>query len=298
MMPTLTPRSNPPVRLHLDHTAGEWLLFPDGTLLPLVFGGEYPDPEPPAGSEDDPAPGPDEDPKANREDDDPEDDDNIVLTKEEWDEVQAKQRKANREAAQRRKWLRDAGIDPRTGKPLQRSPASDPDDTPPPAPAATQPKPTPALKDDEEDGTNLEALRASYEDKVRRAEEKAETRAELRFKAPLAREAARAALSDAGWSGKNFDKIMRLVDLDDIDLDEEGNVTGVTEQIDDLRQEFPDWFRGTSRRGPTLRSKTSKPEGKGTTNDVGGTDKKPPAGKGENLNWKQKIAQQAIKGKN
>lgn len=61
--------------------------------------------------------------------------------------------------------------------------------------------------------------------------------------------AARAALADAGLIGKP-DRLLKLLDLDDIDVDPEtGDIDGLDEQIADLKKDYKSLFRrGTSRR--------------------------------------------------
>lgn len=83
-------------------------------------------------------------------------------------------------------------------------------------------------------------------DEIRR---EIETAAEAKYKPMLVRQAARAAFAEAGLvTGKNgnadaaMKRVIRLLDLDDLDVDEDGSVDGLDEQIAEIKQEFPDLF--------------------------------------------------------
>lgn len=95
-------------------------------------------------------------------------------------------------------------------------------------------------KDDKtDDGTDDKA------DETRiRAE--AENAAMQTWKPVVVNERARAALKDAGLIG-DPGRVLRLLDMDDIDvdLDDSGKVTvdGLTEQVEDLRKDYPHLFR-------------------------------------------------------
>jgi hypothetical protein len=81
-------------------------------------------------------------------------------------------------------------------------------------------------------------------DEIRR---ESETAAEAKWKPTVVRTAARAAFAEAGLvSGKSGDAAMkraiRLLDLADLDVDEDGNVEGLEEQIDEIKADFPELF--------------------------------------------------------
>src|SRR5690606_10811163 len=161
------------------------------------------------------------------------------------------------------------GIDPRTGKPKPRPILDDSDDEPP------LPKPKDEEASSASEVVDVKALQERWQKLTQREVEKAATRAEMKYKLPLARAAAEAALARAGsgGSGKDPSKVMELIDIDDIDLDDDGNVIGIEEQVEDLKEEFPEWFRRprVSSRRPAASSSSS---GK-STKDVGGADKPP-----------------------
>lgn len=75
----------------------------------------------------------------------------------------------------------------------------------------------------------------------------AETAAAAKWKPTVVRTAARAAFAEAGLvAGKGGDaalkRAIRLLDLEDLDVDEDGNVDGLDEQIDEIKGEFPELF--------------------------------------------------------
>lgn len=83
---------------------------------------------------------------------------------------------------------------------------------------------------------------------VRAAKEEAEKGVTATWKPRLVRMAARTALVEAGLVGKP-DRLLRLIDADRVDIDDDGEVTGIDDQIRDLKKDYPDMFgkRGASR---------------------------------------------------
>lgn len=74
---------------------------------------------------------------------------------------------------------------------------------------------------------------------------KAAEAAEQRFKPIAVRSAARAALLTAGLndpSDQVMKKLLRLVDMDDVDLDNDGDPIGLDEQVEDIKDTFPKLF--------------------------------------------------------
>ena len=212
------------------------------------------------------------------------DEDTVVLSRSEWEKIRERLRKANKEAARRRAWLEEHGIDPRTGKPKPRPILDDSDDEPP------LPKPKDEEASSASEVVDVKALQERWQKLTQREVEKAATRAEMKYKLPLARAAAEAALARAGWSGKDLSKVMKLIDIDDIDLDDDGNVIGIEEQVEDLKEEFPEGFRRprVSSRRPAASSSSGK-----STKDVGGADKPPVDTKPKD--WKRRLAESALK---
>ncbi len=83
---------------------------------------------------------------------------------------------------------------------------------------------------------------------ARTAREEAEKAATTTWKPRLVRMAARTALVEAGLIGKP-DRLLRLIDAEQVEIDEDGEVSGIDEQIADLKKEYPDLFgkRGAAR---------------------------------------------------
>jgi hypothetical protein len=71
-----------------------------------------------------------------------------------------------------------------------------------------------------------------------------EQAASARFRSMAVNQAARAALSGSGVQATNMGRLVRLLDLDEIEIDEEGEITaGLDEQIETLKAELPQLFK-------------------------------------------------------
>ncbi|MFE7461657.1 phage scaffolding protein [Nocardiopsis terrae] len=305
------------VGLDVDELGACFNVYADGTRLPVCAGAAPEEGDNNDSDDDNDGGGESDDDQEGDEGDDREDDEDeddvVKLTRTEFEEMKRKQKKANREAAQRRKWLEKAGFDPRTGK-KRPSVLDEDDDTDdegddedeeevrPPRRRKTSKaaakksrrrvEPEDDEDEDDDEGPDLDKLEERWTRKAERAAEKAAARAEMRYKLPLARTAAKAALADAGWTGKDFGKVMKLIDLDDVELDEDDEIIGIEDQVDDIKSEFPDWFRrrsASSSRGGTGKAKSK--EGKGSTKDVGGSGQAP---KSDKKGWKNALAEQAF----
>lgn len=226
------------------------------------------------GGDPEPAPEPtDTDPGDTGGDPDPADD-WTPPTREEWEAHQEKLRTASGEAAARRKFLRANGIDPKTGKRLNPDPESDPEPD------------EPAAKDDTPRG----ASKQEVERAVRKAAAEAELRGLRKTKGLVV--GFNEALSEAGWNGTRLGALMKLVDLDDVEIDDDGDISGLAEQIGDIKRDFPELFK-------RVRSNSSKSESGSGQNGtpaakVDTADKKPPAP--EPKDWVERLARQAVRG--
>lgn len=85
---------------------------------------------------------------------------------------------------------------------------------------------------------------------------------ETKWKSRFVTVAATAALTAAG--GKNPAKLLRLLDTSDLEVDDDGDVDGLEDQIDELKGEFPELFgqvvkaeKKTSSRRPDVSNKTA-----------------------------------------
>lgn len=48
---------------------------------------------------------------------------------------------------------------------------------------------------------------------------------------------------------KNTDRVLKLIDLSDVDLDDEGNIKGLDEQFESVKEDFPEIFDPKKRAG-------------------------------------------------
>lgn len=196
-------------------------------------------------------------------------------TREEWEAQQAKLKTASGEAAARRKYLRAHGIDPKTGQKIQTDPDPEPDDET-------------VSKDD--------TPRGPSQVEIRRQIEKATTEAELRGRRQTRAlvTGVNAALAESGWNGQRLGSLMKLLDLDEVDVDDDGEVTGLAEQLDEIKREWPEFFKRT--RNPANPSNGSGGSGQNGVSaaKVDTADKKPPAP--EPKDWVEKLARQATRG--
>lgn len=225
----------------------------------------------------------DDDDADDSDDSDDEKDEWVPPTKEEFERILAAKAKADSEAAARKRFLREAGFDPKTGKPISK-PKLVLDD----------------LDDDDDDDSDEEERRAEAR-KAAKGESKA--RSNKAFERQLEREIAKTerrvrdeatalmaavpeALSEAGWNGKNLSRMLRLLDLDEIHVDSDGEIDGLTDQITELKSDFPEFFKRT-------RMKEAAKE-VADTRTVGGRRKAaPPAN--ENLSWTDRLKNELYK---
>lgn len=165
-------------------------------------------------------------------DDDGEDgeDEYVPPTREEYDAMRRKEAKASKEA----KRLRDK---------LRASRQQDDDD------------------EDEDTEDDVEADKPKSRAQVRRETKKlidrAEARAEARYKVPAVKAEAKSRLAQEGWTGENYNLALRLLDLDQIELDDDGEFDGLDDQIEQIKDEFPQLFKAKQRRS-TARQDTRR----------------------------------------
>jgi hypothetical protein len=79
-----------------------------------------------------------------------------------------------------------------------------------------------------------------------KAIEAARADAERLYKPVAVRNAAKAGFMEAGLndlSAPRMTKLLRLLDLDDIEVDEDGEIKGLDDQIDQIKDEWPELFR-------------------------------------------------------
>lgn len=182
------------------------------------------------------------------------DEDGEFISRERMEKIEASLRKNNAENQRNRhvkkildrlnikdadefvNFMIDRGLDPDSGEPLtgDRPPRGDDD---------RGDDDIDLFVEDKKDGRTREQLIADR----RKAEERGTSRAEARWKPAVVQFAAASALSEAGFASKKVGLALRLLDMDEIDveLDNDGQpvVYGLDEQVAKLKEEFPDLFR-------------------------------------------------------
>ncbi len=195
-------------------------------------------------------------------------------SREEYEQLLAAKKRADGEAAARRKYLRQHGIDPKTGEKLQ----------------ADEPEAIDA------DPASSEQTQGLSQAEVRRQVEKAAAAAELRGmrKTRALVTGVNSALAEAGWNGTRLNAVMRLLDLDEVDVDDDGEISGLSEQIADIKTDFPELFKRT--RSPAATANGSGGSGQNGVQaaKVDAADKRPP--QPEPTDWAHVLAQKALRG--
>ncbi|WP_328937681.1 hypothetical protein OG288_15850 [Streptomyces tauricus] len=131
-------------------------------------------------------------------------------TREDYEKLLADKRKATNEAVKRKQLLREHGIDLATGRRVGDTSSEDDGDK--------------VSKTDHE--TVISQLKSRT--------------AALLFEVPTA-------LTEAGWNGNK--RLFRHLDLDAVTIDDEGTA-GLVEQIEELKGEFPEFFKRTRTPAP------------------------------------------------
>jgi len=153
---------------------------------------------------------------AQRRQDDTDADDWKPPSREEWEKLRRTAKTATAQAVQRKRLLREQGINPRTGRPFSAGEAVE------------------ALAQSDD---RSEALAAAREDAQR----------DTRYRSALATAELKARLTGAGWVGNDLKLVRRLIDMDaiDVEVSDDGDVAieGLDEQIERIRAEVPGWFR-------------------------------------------------------
>lgn len=206
-------------------------------------------------------------------------------SKEEWEKTLAAKAKADSESAARKRFLRAAGYDPKTGekvnKPsIQLEGVEDTDVTPK--------KDEPAVDKKADTGFDREKFEKQFQRQLDREVSKAE-RTGRASAYPLIHEVP-SALEEAGWNGKNLPRMIKLLDLDSLSIDDSGiDPDELNEQVAELKRDFPEFFK-------RARMKDAAKE-VADTKAVGGGKKQAPASE-EDLDWKAKMKLQLMRPSN
>jgi hypothetical protein len=171
----------------------------------------------------------DEDEDDEDDDEDPDEDKSDEELRAELKATRASLAKANGQSAKRRKALRakEAELE-----------------------AARKPKPK-AKKDDDEDGPDLDTIRHEA-----RAEGSKEGIARAK------RAEAKSSLLAAGVNPERVAKAVGLLDLDELDLDDDG-LDGIDDEIEDLRKGWPELFAKKRTRRQSVAGERDADDGKG-----------------------------------
>lgn len=130
----------------------------------------------------------------------------------------------------------------------KNSDATDGDPFTPPSEAEWR-KVQAALKKANDEGKKHRLRNKELEEKTRaneteheKALREAREEGEKRYRAPLVKAAARAALSEAGLGGST-DRVMRLLDLEALTVDDDGDVVGLAGEVTRIKDEYPEFFQ-------------------------------------------------------
>jgi hypothetical protein len=134
-------------------------------------------------------------------------------TKEDYEKLVNAKREASHEAAQRRKFLAKHGIDPKTGEKL--NPTHD-------------------------NGTKDNSTQIDVDREIAKAVTKVEVEFGRRTQTLIP--ALLSELEEQGWNGRNVKRLLQFIELDDVEIDGD-RIVGLTEQVDALKKDLPEWFR-------------------------------------------------------
>lgn len=203
-------------------------------------------------------------------------------TRDDWLKLQADKRKADSEAAARKRWMRDAGLDPKTGKTVAKPKLEIEDDDTADVIVADKKTET----QDDSRGFNREKFEQQFQRQLDREVEKASSGGR-KTAYPLISEVP-AALDTAGWNGKNLPRMIKLLDLDSIEIDEDGvDYDALEAQVTELKKDFPEFFKRS-------RMKDAAKE-VADTSVAGGGKKQAPAST-EGMDWKTRMKLQLQQG--
>jgi len=133
----------------------------------------------------------------------------------------------------------------------------------------------------DKDLKELQRKHATAEERqLMEAKEQAATEAAAAVKGPLIKALAASELKAANVQGTNIPKLVRLLDLDKVEVNDGGGLDGLEDQIEELKEEFPNLFAaatGSATKVPNVNGGT----GNGRKKDQ--QDKQPPRGFAQQL---------------
>jgi hypothetical protein len=180
-------------------------------------------------------------------------------------------------------------------KPPAKKAEAKPDDYAPPSETEWR-KVQAALKKANDDGKRHRLRNKELEDAARvgeteheKALREAREEGEKRYRAPLVKTAARSALVEAGALAflqdekdpesqaarekgeSRLTRLLKLVDTEALDIDEDGSVAGLESAVDDLRRDYPELFAAPARKPkvrPTGAPRSPAPEKPKSTAEI------------------------------
>src|SRR5690606_26274092 len=91
---------------------------------------------------------------------------------------------------------------------------------------------------------DMQKANETESEKARReAAEEAAAQVVAKYKPALVKKSAEKQLLEAGVKPNKINRLIKLMDMDEIDVDDELNVEGVSEEVDRLQEEFPELFQ-------------------------------------------------------
>lgn len=226
----------------------------------------------------------DDDTDDESDDDDDDKDTWTPPTKEEWEKTLAAKAKADSESAARKRFLRAAGYDPKTGTKVEKpsvrlEDVDDADDD--------EPVVKPSKKDDDKASFDREKFEKQFQRQLERETQKAERSGRVAAYSLI--HEVPSALEEAGWNGKNLPRMIKLLDLDSLTIDDSGiDPDELSEQVSELKRDFPEFFKRARMRDAAKEVADAK--------TVGGGKKQAPASE-EDLDWKTRMKLQLQQGK-
>jgi hypothetical protein len=91
--------------------------------------------------------------------------------------------------------------------------------------------------------TELRTAREKAKDTAGVDPDKAAAKVEAKWKPRVVRSEARAQLAAAGAKSAALTRLARMIDLDDVEVDDDGEVTGLEELIDEMKEDLPELFK-------------------------------------------------------
>lgn len=101
----------------------------------------------------------------------------------------------------------------------------------------------------------VQELAKANEDADGKAAREAAEQAQAKYKPVAVRAAAKAEFLAAGLNdpkGERVAKLSRLLDLDQVEIDDEGDITGLTDQVATIKADYPELFTTPKQKPPRL----------------------------------------------